>query len=198
MERPLTLESTIHLCLDMQLLFAPGSIWATPWMARVTPNIVRICEALAPRNVFTRFIPQARADEAPGMWNAFYRKWEDVTRDHLDTNYLRLIPELEKFTPTAAIFDKLVYSAFHDGRLHAFLQQKGVNSLIMTGAETDICVLSTTLDAVDYGYRVVLIEDALCSSSDTGHDALMTMYRNRLSLQIQLATTDDIMMALNG
>jgi len=47
-------------------------------------------------------------------------------------------------------------------------------------------VLATVLDAVDLGYRVVLVEDALCSSSDAGHDALMTLYRTRYSEQIEL------------
>ena len=43
---------------------------------------------------------------------------------------------------------------------------------MITGAETDVCVLATVLGAVDYGYRVVLVTDAVCSHSDTGHDAL--------------------------
>ena len=42
------------------------------------------------------------------------------------------------------------------------------------------------LDAVDLGYRVVVVEDALCSSFDQGHEALMTLYRNRFSEQIEL------------
>ena len=44
---------------------------------------------------------------------------------------------------------------------------------------TDGCVLATVLDAVDLGFRVIVAEDALCSSFDQGHDALMTLYRNR-------------------
>jgi nicotinamidase-related amidase len=47
-------------------------------------------------------------------------------------------------------------------------------------------VLSTVLDAVNIGLGVVIVEDALCSSSDAGHDALMTMYRLRFTEQIDL------------
>ena len=61
---------------------------------------------------------------------------------------------------------------------------------MVTGAETDICVLSTVLAAVDRGLRVVIVEDALCSSSDAGHEALMTMYRTRLQEQIELITAE--------
>lgn len=44
-------------------------------------------------------------------------------------------------------------------------------------------MLSAVLDAVNIGFRVVIVEDALCSSSD---DALMTMYRLRFTEQIDL------------
>jgi nicotinamidase-related amidase len=47
--------------------------------------------------------------------------------------------------------------------------------------------------AIDHGYRVVLVEDALCSSSDAGHDALMTMYRERLSIQLEIADTQELL-----
>jgi nicotinamidase-related amidase len=49
------------------------------------------------------------------------------------------------------------------------------------------------LDAVNIGFRVVIVEDALCSSSDQGHDALMTMYRLRFSEQIDLVTAEGLM-----
>jgi nicotinamidase-related amidase len=38
-------------------------------------------------------------------------------------------------------------------------------TLIISGGETDVCVLSTVLSAVDLGYRIILVEGALCSSS---------------------------------
>ena len=56
----------------------------------------------------------------------------------------------------------------------------------MTGSETDVCVLATVLGAVDLGYRVILIRDAVCSSSDEGHDALMTLYHQRYTEQIEV------------
>ena len=86
----------------------------------------------------------------------------------------------------AEIIDKPAYSAFHESLLASFLSEKGIGTLVVTGAETDVCVLATVLDAVDLGFRVVIVEDALCSSSDAGHDALMTLYRTRYSEQIEL------------
>jgi nicotinamidase-related amidase len=61
-----------------------------------------------------------------------------------------------------------------------------VRGLVITGSEMDVCVPATILDAVDRGFRVILIENAVCSSSDAGHDALMTLYRTRFSEQIEI------------
>jgi nicotinamidase-related amidase len=49
------------------------------------------------------------------------------------------------------------------------------DGLIVTGSETDVCVLSTVMSAVDLGYRVILVRDAVCSSSDAGHEALLSL-----------------------
>lgn len=188
MERPIPAHSTIHLCLDMQLMFARDGPWPTPWMERVLPNVVRLTERMPLRTVFTRFIPPMRATDMTGMWREFYRKWPKVTRQRLAPEFLELVPQLRRFAPPAVIFDKFVYSAFADGRLHAWLAERGVHTLLVTGAETDVCVLATVLAAVDHGYRVVLVTDAICSSSDEGHDALMQMYTKRFHVQIELTT----------
>jgi nicotinamidase-related amidase len=60
--------------------------------------------------------------------------------------------------------------------LHGELQQRWVDTLIVTGAETDVCVLATVLGAVDFGYGTVVVKDALCSSADESHDAILALY----------------------
>ena len=62
------------------------------------------------------------------------------------------------------------------------------DTLIVTGSETDVCVSATIMGAVDHGFRVVLVRDGVCSSSDEGHDALLKVYHQRYSEQIE--TTD--------
>jgi hypothetical protein len=42
------------------------------------------------------------------------------------------------------------------------------------------------LGAVDDGCRVVVVEDAVCSSSDAGHETLLTLYRERFTEQIDI------------
>jgi nicotinamidase-related amidase len=186
------ITNAVHLCVDMQNIFARGGVWETPWMERVLPNLVDISARHTQRTVFTRFITPDAAADRPGRWQAYYRKWEAATRARLPSSQLELIPMLSRFTPPAVVIDKPFYSAFASSKLLQYLSEKDVTTLIVTGAETDVCVLSTTLSAVDYGYRVILVEDALCSSSDQGHDALMTMYSTRMSEQIELVRTEQL------
>lgn len=185
-------SNAVHLCIDMQNIFARGNIWETPWMERVLPAIAGICDRYTARTVFTRFITPVQAEDRPGRWQRYFTKWERATRSRLPPGQLDLVPGLARFAPPAAVIDKPGYSAFVGSPLAPFLREKGVDTVVVTGAETDVCVLATVLDAVDLGFRVVIVEDALCSSSDAGHDALMTMYRNRFAEQIELVRAEEL------
>jgi nicotinamidase-related amidase len=52
-----------------------------------------------------------------------------------------------------------------------------------------VCVLSTVLGAVDRGYRVIVAVDALCSSSNEAHDAVMTIFATKYEPQIETVET---------
>ena len=187
------IEDAVHLCVDMQRIFAKGGIWETPWMERVLPTIVDISARYATRTVFTRFITPVSPDQAQGQWRSYFKRWEIATRRSLGGSQLDLVPELARLAPPATIVDKSTYSAFFGSPLSTFLRETQIRTIVVSGAETDVCVLSTVLDAVNIGFRVVIVEDALCSSSDAGHDALMTMYRIRFSEQIDLISSEHLL-----
>lgn len=189
---PLTAR-TAHLCLDMQNLFAEDTPWHTPWMTRVLPVVRGIAERHRDRTIFTRFIPPERPEQMTGAWRRYYERWRDLTRDRLDPHLLQLVAPLAELTPPAPVIDKPVYSAFSAPALHQILRQRRIDSLVITGAETDVCVLATVMDALDLGYRTVLPTDALCSSSDSTHDALMTLYRQRFSQQIETCDSETVL-----
>jgi nicotinamidase-related amidase len=46
---------------------------------------------------------------------------------------------------------------------------------------------------VDHGYRVVVAQDAVCSSSDTSHDALIDLFKRRFDVQIEAADAEEIL-----
>lgn len=191
LRRPLG-DETVHLCVDMQRIFSLEGVWPTPWMERVLPVVTTIAGHAPERTIFTRFITPVTADAMPGMWRDYYEKWEDATRRKLAPESLELMPALQQFTPPAFVLDKTRYSAFAETGLHGLLERRGVDTLAITGSETDVCVLATVLDAVDLGYRVVLVRDAVCSSSDEGHDALLQMYQRRYAVQIEVVDADQL------
>lgn len=129
----------------------------------------------------------------PGAWRNYYRHWRQTTRERLDPTLLDLLPPLAKLIPPATVVDKTRYSAFAEPSLHHHLQQRKADGLVITGSETDVCVLATVLGAVDLGYAVVVVTDAVCSSSDEGHDALLKVYRGRYSQQIETASAEEIL-----
>ena len=186
------IAGAVHLCIDMQNIFARDGLWATPWMERVLPTIELVATRYRDRTIFTRFITPQRAEDRPGRWQHYFRRWERATRQKLRGNELDLVPAMARHVPPAIVVDKPAYSAFFQSKLYDLLVRKEIGTVVVSGAETDVCVLATVLSAVDLGFRVVIVEDALCSSSDEGHDALMTMYRTRLQEQIDVVEAREL------
>jgi len=186
---------TVHVCVDMQRLFAEPTGWYTPWMARILPNVVAMTERHAAATIFTAFIPPAQAEEMPGAWQRVYRHWPGFTLERLDPDLLDLLPPLAALVPPATLFEKRTYSPFTSPRFRAALSARGVRALVVTGGETDVCVLATVLGAIEFGYRVVLVEDALCSSADRTHDLLIELYRSRFRHQIEIADCATVLAA---
>jgi nicotinamidase-related amidase len=194
LRRPLTARS-VHLCVDMQRIFSQEGPWPTPWLARVLPVVAAIAERFAERTVFTRFMTPMRPGDMPGMWRVYYDKWRETTRERLDPRLLELLPPLAKLVPPASIVDKTRYSAFAEPHLAAHLRERGADTLVVTGSETDVCVLATVLGAVDHGYRIIIVRDGVCSSSDEGHDALLDLYERRYNVQIETADAETVLRA---
>jgi nicotinamidase-related amidase len=190
--KPLAGE-TVHLCIDMQRIFSSEGPWATPWMDRVLPVVTELASRFPERTIFTQFLTPARPEDMPGMWRCYYERWREATREYLDPRLLQLVDPLASFVPPAIVIEKTRYSSFVGSQLQSHLRARRANTLIVTGSETDVCVLATVLDAVDLGYRVIVVRDAICSSSDEGHDALLKVYHRRYSIQIETADAEQVL-----
>jgi nicotinamidase-related amidase len=162
-------------------------------MDRVLPVVSALAGRFPERTVFTRFIPPEKPEDTPGLWRSYYVRWRNVTREHLPPALLELMPPLAALCPPATVIDKTRYSGFAEPALLAHLRARQADTLIVSGSETDVCVLATVLGAVDLGYRVVVVRDAVCSSSDEGHDMLMRLYHTRFSEQIETADAEAIL-----
>jgi nicotinamidase-related amidase len=160
---------------------------------QVSPVAAALASRHPERTVFTRFIPPARPEQMPGTWGRYYTRWRVATREVLPLELLELMPPLAALSPPATIIDKALYSAFAEPGLIDHLRRREADALIISGSETDVCVLATVLDAVDIGYRVIVVRDAVCSSSDEGHEMLMRLYHTRYTEQIETADAATIL-----
>lgn len=185
-------DSWMHLCIDMQRMFAEPTPWETPWMDRILPEVLRLVEVAPERTVFTRFLPPLHPEDMPGTWQRYWRRWPSMSAERLPEGLEDLVKPLGRFTPPALVVDKNIYSPWY-GPLQQMLADRNVDTLVVSGTETDVCVLAAVIGAIDRGYRVVIAIDAVCSSADDPHDAMVSIYRSRFGMQVETAHVSEIL-----
>lgn len=78
--------------------------------------------------------------------------------------------------PGELVVNKTANSAFNASDIDRLLRNLGVQTLIVTGVGTDVCVETTARDAVDRGYNCVVVEDACATLDEESHDAALLAF----------------------
>ncbi|TGD17972.1 cysteine hydrolase family protein [Levilactobacillus suantsaiihabitans] len=81
-------------------------------------------------------------------------------------------------------FDKTRYSSFAGTDLDLRLRERHVDTLILTGVCTDICVLHTAVDAYNLGYRLIIPQDAVASFDPAGHTWALNHFKTCLGAEL--------------
>ena len=79
------------------------------------------------------------------------------------------------------VVEKTAHSAFFPGRspLPGLLAGHGIDTVVVTGTVTNVCVEASVRDASTLGYRVILVADACAAVRDQDHNAtLHVVYRS--------------------
>jgi nicotinamidase-related amidase len=183
----------LHLCIDMQRMFAEETPWHARWLTGVLPAVEAIVERCPERTIFTRFLPPRSPADSRGAWQSYYEKWSVMTGEHLPPEMTGLVPQLARFTPPAMIIDKAVYSPWFRPDLINAVRKAGADTLIISGGETDVCVAAAVMGAIDHGLRAILPTDAIYGSADETHDAMLRVFRSRFALQLTTCTTQELL-----
>jgi nicotinamidase-related amidase len=186
---------TLHVVVDMQRVFAEATEWHVPAIAAVTQPILTLVRTHPRDTIFTRFMTPPTAESASGDWQRFYARWRSVLRDRMDAKMFDLMEPFAALVPPAAACDKTTFSAFASAEFVTSLARRSAQTLVLSGVETEVCVLATAIDAVDRGLHVVLAADALTSGSAEGHRAALEAVYPRFDQQIEIATVAEIMAA---
>lgn len=118
-------------------------------------------------------ISQARASDVPVIW-------VQHSDDYLVLNSegWQFVDDLKPAAGDVRIY-KTEASSFVDTPLQAELTKLGVQSLVITGAQSEYCVSATTQNAIDLGYEVSLVSDAHTTvDGDEGSAASIIDARN--------------------
>jgi nicotinamidase-related amidase len=51
------------------------------------------------------------------------------------------------------------------------------------------------MGAIDLGYRVVIVTDAVCSGADSTHEAMLGIYASRFGMQVETVTSGELVAA---
>jgi nicotinamidase-related amidase len=188
-------DDTLHIVVDMQRLFVEHPDWSVPELPKLVPPILRLIDAHPRETLFTRFITPRAAEDAQGQWRRYYRHWESVTLARMDPALLDLVPPLVGRARPESILDKRSHGGWEDPAFVKAIGRRRASTLVLTGVETDVCVLAFAFGATDRGYRVIIVKDAVASSSPAGHRAALEAIYPRLDQQVQIAGLEEVLVA---
>ena len=106
------------------------------------------------------------------------------------TNSSQIIPELDP-CPADYYVLKNRWSAFYQTFLDLALRTRGMNTIIISGASTDIGVTATVFAGRDMDYHMIVVRDACTSVHDAEvHEMLMDRVFPRMC---RVRTTDEVL-----
>jgi nicotinamidase-related amidase len=120
---------------------------------------------------FTRYALNADYSDAGLILELFpaIKEARGIVRDTWDAD---IVDEL-KPQPGERVVDKTRYSAFYDTDLEQQLRELGVDTLIVCGVTTNICVESTVRDAFFRDIRVVVPNDGTAAVTPELHEGAL-------------------------
>ncbi len=101
-----------------------------------------------------------------------------TTFEHPVDEHGALPDKLEKVFPERGQrFTKKTYDLTSEPEIREAIEKMNVKQLAVAGAETDVCVMQSTLGLLDIGYEVFMLEDCLFTTEPHPGFALRRLYQ---------------------
>ena len=160
----------------------PFFVDANPYTRGIIPNIQLLADRLRPAGGSVAWVLPARTERTPVGDEFHGPDAAEMFRNSGGTGPLRnRIWHEFAISADDLVVEKSAPSAFFPGRcpLHELLQERGTESVLITGTVTNVCCESSARDAWTLGYRVIMVADANSTGRDQDHNAtLRTVYRS--------------------
>lgn len=159
----------------------------------ITPNVGRLADALRDADGVVAWV--VPGDPGPTTWAREFLgdAVAEMFRRSGGSGPIegRLGPGLEARKGDMLV-EKTATSALFPGSstLDDQLRERGIETVVVTGTLTEVCVAGTARDAATLGYRTILVADATAGRDDESHNAtLTTIYRTFGDVR----STDDVL-----
>jgi nicotinamidase-related amidase len=80
--------------------------------------------------------------------------------------------------PTDIVLPKRRFSAFFKTDLDQTLRVLGVDTIVVTGITTEVCVLMTAMDGLCHDFSAIILEDCTASRSREFHQGCLNLYKD--------------------
>jgi ureidoacrylate peracid hydrolase len=176
------------LVVDVQPLFTEDPDPPTQQALQVLQRFLDAARAAHVLRVFIRFVRAADPDE----------RWSTLWEEQCGADFIDLVaPDspaaafLSGFEPEEGDLSvaKDRYSAFHGPELANQLNDRGIETVIVAGFSTDVCVSSTARDAFQLDFNTVTLSDCCAASSHAAHDAALETLARRFG---RVCTSDEV------
>lgn len=189
-------KKTALVVIDMQNFFFQG----VPTVQGIVPNINRLAKAC--REVGSPVIWVVSYHEPDGStWSFRYNNFFADPRGRAstlarDAETAQLHPDLDVH-PDDPQLVKLRFGAMNPNtsELPAYLESKGIDTLIITGTRTSICCDTTAREAMAMDYRVLFVRDATADINDEIHQTVLGIILMAFG---DVVTTDEVIASLKG
>lgn len=168
-------NKTALLLIDLQKEGGTSDVVGMDKIFKHTTELIEACRKKDIPVIYTRHIN--RADAIGLANNEPVNEAGEPLYYHSRSHTIEIADRI-KPKPNDIIIDKYRYSGFFESNLDLMLKSLGVKHLIMGGVLTDVCVLSTALDAYYRDYQINIIEDICGTTTEGAHMAAMLMMTN--------------------
>ena len=158
--------------IDMQNAFvAPGAPVEVPAARGIVPTINRLAAALRQRGVTVIWVAhenQADGADWKGFFDAFVapgRRADALAALTPGAPMQALYPDL-KVEKSDLRVAKNRYSAFIRSGFEEQLKKRGIDTLLLAGTKTNVCVECTARDAMMLDFKVAVLSDCTAALSD--------------------------------
>ena len=160
--------------------------------AGMLPRAVRMarCIAALKRRTSALGIPTIYVNDNFGRWRSDFRR---IIAHCLDEP-VRGRPIVERLVPDEDDYFVLKpkHSGFYNTTLDLLLDYLRVETLILTGMATDVCVLFTAADAYMRDMRVIVARDCVTALTPSVHRAALTQMRTVLKAEVMASRAIDL------